>query len=164
NEANVSLLFAGTWGPSYGSLEYLAEYTGDPANYDSETNYSGNVHMRVDNEHQIFEGMEEKSTHLAIDRPYLSWFNQYSGRTIGSIGTGDRGFVGSGVAYKAVNEDSAHLLMSSHAASPWVSPYMGWTSVQQEVYLNGVDYLLNDTKYGELSGTVEDSEGESLEG
>src|SRR5699024_4284082 len=103
-------------------------------------------------------------THLAIDRPYLSWFNQYSGRTIGSIGTGDRGFVGSGVAYKAVNEDSAHLLMSSHAASPWVSPYMGWTSVQQEVYLNGVDYLLQDIKNGELSGTGEESEGESLEG
>src|SRR5699024_9730534 len=76
NEADVSLLFAGTWGPSYGSLKYLAEHTGDPANYDSERKNSGNVHMRVDNEHPIFDGMEEESTHLATVRPYLSLCNQ----------------------------------------------------------------------------------------
>lgn len=162
-EADVSLLFAGTWGPSYGSLRYLAEHTGDPATYDSEMGSGETVHLRVDQSHPIFEGLEEDSTHMTIDRNYLAWFNQYSGQTIGSTGTSDQGIVGSGVAYKGMTENSAHLLMSTHAVSPWVSPYVGWTSVQQQVYLNGINYLLDDTQFGEVSGTVVDSEDNPVE-
>ncbi|SHF76377.1 carboxypeptidase regulatory-like domain-containing protein [Ornithinibacillus halophilus] len=162
-EEKVSLVFADSWGPSYGSLRYLADFTGDPNQYDSYNGLNADIYLRVDEEHPITAGVEKGITQTTLTNGYAAWFNQYSGRHLATLGTSRDGFQGSGVAYKGVSEDSAHLLLSSHAASPWVSPYDGWTGTQQQIFLNGINYLLDEVEFGKVSGTITDSEGNALE-
>ena len=162
-EHDVSIVFADTWGPSYGSLRYLAEFTNDPASYDSYQRSSGSVQLRVEEEHPIFTGLDIGQVYTAIDNSHLAWFNQYSGRELASIGPSEEGFQGTGVAYKAMSENSAHLLLSSHAVSPWTSPYNGWTPVQQRIVLNGLEYLIDDVQFGSLKGNIVDKEGNAIE-
>ncbi|WP_377559013.1 carboxypeptidase regulatory-like domain-containing protein [Ornithinibacillus salinisoli] len=163
-EHDVSLVFADTWGPSYGSIKYLSDYTGDPAQEGSDTSSINNVILQVDEEHPILDGIDSGVTYTTLTNGYAAWFNQYSGRNLASVGPSDEGIQGTGVAYKGVTEESAHLLLSTHAASPWVSPFDGWTSVQQQIFLNGIDYLLEDAQFGTVSGVVTDDEGNPLEG
>ena len=136
-ENDVSLIFADTWGPSYGSLRQLWEYRGDPAQYGSEFSNT-QVRLRADVDHPIFEGIEKGVGLTTIENGHLAWFNQYSGRHLATVGTIQDGYEGTGVAYKGASEASGHLLLSTHAASPWTSPYNGWTFAQQQILLNGI--------------------------
>ncbi|MGP4081716.1 carboxypeptidase regulatory-like domain-containing protein [Pseudalkalibacillus sp. R45] len=161
-EHDVNLIFADQWGSSYGSIEHLNEYYGDPKEFDHQYD-GGAVRLEVDVAHPIFEGYEVGDRMTLFERTGdLTWFNQYSGRHLGSIGNTSLGFVGSGVAYKAVSEDSAHLLLSSHGAAPWISPLQGWLGAQQQILFNGIDFL-NEAEYGHVSGTVVDVDGEPVE-
>ena len=159
-EEDVNLIFADQWGPSYGSLRPLVEMFGDPASYGS--HYWGNdpVHIEVDHEHPIFGDWEE-GQRVTVLRGDFAWFNRYSGRNIGSTGNASMGMVGTGVAYKAVSEDSAHLLLSSHAANPWQSPTNGWMQPQQQILLNGIEFLM-EAQYGKLDGNVQDPDGNPI--
>ncbi len=160
-ENDVSVVFADTWGISYGSLRLLWEFYGDPAQYDSDY-YNATVRLRVDEEHPILDGLEKGGTYTIHHNGDLAWFNQYSGRHLATVGSSRIGMVGSGIAYKAVSEESAHLLLSTHSASPWVSPYNGWLTPQQQILINGVNFLL-DASYGQISGAVVDEEGNTIE-
>lgn len=162
-EHDVSLVFADTWGPSYGSLRYLHQYTNDPANYDSyQRATSGSVQIRADQEHPIVQDLEIGRTYTAIDNSHLAWFSQYSGRELATVGPSAEGFQGSGIAYKGMTENSAHVLLSTHSASPWTSPYNGWTSIQQQILINSIEYLLEDLQFGVLSGQITDSDGQPM--
>lgn len=164
-EENVSVVFADTWGPSYGSLRYLWEHIGDPIQYGSYYSANGTVFLRADvSEHPIFEGISTEGTFTTLTQGYSAWFNQYSGRHLATLGISNGGFQGSGIAYKGVTEDSAHLLLSTHAASPWVSPYENWTSSQQQILLNSLNFLLDDLSFGKVSGTITDTDGDPVEG
>ncbi|TYS72094.1 S8 family serine peptidase [Sutcliffiella horikoshii] len=160
-ENGVSVVFADTWGISYGSLRHLWEFRGDPAQYNSDYN-SATVRLRVNENHPILEGLEEDTNYDLHQNGDFVWFNQYSGRHLATVGSTRVGFVGSGVAYKGVSEDSAHLLLSTHAASPWVSPFNGWLPVQQQILLNGINYVM-DAEFGVVSGSVIDGEGNPLD-
>ncbi|MGM7703193.1 carboxypeptidase regulatory-like domain-containing protein [Pseudalkalibacillus sp. Hm43] len=162
NEHDVSLIFADQWGSSYGTIEHLHEYYGDPKEFAHQYD-GGAVRMQVDVEHPIFEGYQAGDRLTLFERTGdLTWFNQYSGRHLGTIGNGSLGFVGTGVAYKAVSEDSAHLLLSGHAAAPWISPLQGWLTDQQNILFNGIDFLI-DSDFGQVSGTVMDVDGNPVE-
>ncbi|HLR24189.1 MAG TPA: carboxypeptidase regulatory-like domain-containing protein [Candidatus Avipropionibacterium sp.] len=164
-EEDVSVVFADTWGPNYGGLRFLHQYLDDPANYDSYMSSSTSVstQVRVEENHPITKDIDIGKTYTAIDNGHLAWFSQYSGREIASVGSSRDGFTGSGIAYKGVSENTAHVLMSTHAASPWTSPYNGWSQTQQQLLLNTMDYLLEDLKFAGFSGTVVDSEGNPIE-
>ncbi|MBM7618235.1 subtilisin family serine protease/outer membrane protein assembly factor BamB/putative cell wall-binding protein [Bacillus tianshenii] len=160
-EKGVSIVFADTWGMSYGSLRHLWEFRNDPAQYNSDYE-SATIRLRVDEEHPIMAGLEKDSNYDIHSNGDFAWFNQYSGRHLATVGSTRIGFVGSGVAYKGVTEDSAHLLLSTHAASPWVSPFNGWLPTQQQILLNGINYVM-DAEFGGISGSVVDTEGNPLE-
>ncbi len=160
-ENGVSVVFADTWGISYGSLRHLWEFRNDPAQYNSDY-YDATVRLQVDEEHPILEGLEKGGNYDLHHNGDFVWFNQYSGRNLATVGSTRVGYVGSGVSYKGVNEDSAHLLLSTHTASPWISPFNGWLPTQQQILLNGIDFLL-DAEFGEVSGSVVDTDGNPME-
>ncbi|MDQ0352286.1 subtilisin family serine protease/outer membrane protein assembly factor BamB/5-hydroxyisourate hydrolase-like protein (transthyretin family) [Alkalibacillus filiformis] len=158
---NVHIVFADTWGPSYGSIRHLVDYYNDPEEI-SHTYNSGTVSMQVDESHPIFDGYDVGDTLTLYEQGGdFAWFNEYSGREISSIGSSQLGMVGTGVGYKAITEDSAHLLLASHAASPWVSPYQGWLPDMQNTFLNSIEYLQN-VEFGEVNGTIEDQSGNPI--
>lgn len=156
-EAEVHLVFADTWGGSYGSIHHLVDYMNDPQELSHDYS-SGSVSLRVTEEHPIFDGYEE-GDYLTLNGRSgdFAWFNQYSGRDLAEIGSEQLGFVGTGVAYKPVSENSAHLLLSAHTASPWTSPFQGWQQDMQNVFLNSMDYLLS-ASFGHVTGTVTNEE------
>ncbi|WP_062351932.1 carboxypeptidase regulatory-like domain-containing protein [Bacillus kwashiorkori] len=159
-EADVSIIFADAWGNSYGSIEHLVNYYNDPKEY-SQRFGNQKVQLRVDVEHPIFTGFE-KGQHLNLYQGDFAWFNNYSGRNIATISSDATGYVGTGVAYKAVSNNSAHVLLASHAASPWVSPLYDWLPDMQSIFINSIDYLLNPN-FGTIKGTVMNSDGDSIE-
>ncbi|WP_216647492.1 carboxypeptidase regulatory-like domain-containing protein [Bacillus sp. THAF10] len=161
DEHGVSVVFADTWGISYGSLRHLWEFRNDPAQYDSDYN-PATIRLRVNETHPILEGLDVNTNYDLHHNGDFVWFNQYSGRNLASVGSTRLGFVGAGVAYKGVTEDSAHLLLSTGAASPWVSPFNGWLPTQQQIMLNGVRYVM-DAEFGEVSGSVVDENGNPLD-
>lgn len=149
-QAGVSLVFADQWGISWGSIRHLHEFYGDPASIDSV--YSrAHVTLDVDVAHPIF-GQAEVGQRLQLYTGEAEWFNQYSGRHLGTLATSRDGPRGSGVAYKAVSEDSAHLLLSTHSATPWVST-VDWLAPQQQILVNGIRFLLS-AEFGKVSGRV----------
>jgi outer membrane protein assembly factor BamB len=161
-EAGVSVVFADTWGMSYGSIWQLNEFYQDPRELGSDY-YNAKITLQIDQEHPILAGFNAGQRVDLYERSgEFSWFNQYTGRELATIGSSRLGFVGAGVAYKGVSEDSAHLLLSSHAASPWISPYNGWLQPQQQILVNGIQFLM-EAEFGQLSGIVVDTAGDPVE-
>ena len=158
---NVSIIFTDQWGSNYGSIHHLKDFYQNPKELGHDYD-GGEVTIRVEAEHPIFKGYNtgDKINVLEHNADF-AWFNQYSGRTIGKIGNTDLGFVGSGIAYNAVSEDSAHLLLSSHATVPWESS-KAWLRGQQQILFNSIDYLYN-AEYGKITGSVTNAAGEPVE-
>lgn len=158
---NVSIIFTDQWGANYGSIHHLADYLKNPKEIGHDYD-GGEVRVQVEAEHPIFKGYKPGDRISVLeDNADFAWFNQYSGRTVGKIGNTELGFVGSGIAYNAVSEYSAHLLLSSHSTVPWESS-KAWLGGQQQILLNSIDYLYN-AKFGKVSGTVVNSAGEPVE-
>lgn len=158
---NVSIIFTDQWGANYGSIHHLKDFLQNPKELGHDYD-GGEVRIQVEAEHTIFKGYKPGDRiNVLENNADFAWFNQYSGRTIGKIGNTDLGFVGSGVAYNAVSEDSAHLLLSSHASILWESA-KGWLRGQQQILFNSIDYLYN-AEFGKISGTVTNAAGEPVE-
>lgn len=157
-EHDVNLVFADSWGANYGSVGQLVEFTEDPKEL-AHFYGMGQVRMQVDVAHPIFKDLEQGERVTLFTRTgEFAWFNQYSGRHIATIGSTTQGMKGSGVAYKAVSENSAHLLLSNLGASPWISPLQGWLPDMQSLLFNGLRFL-TDTEFGAVTGTVMNAEG-----
>jgi outer membrane protein assembly factor BamB/subtilisin family serine protease len=157
---NVSIIFTDQWGANYGSIHHLKDYYQDPEELGHDYD-GGEVRIQVEAEHPIFKGYKsgDRINVLENDADF-AWFNQFSGRTIGKIGNTDLGFVGSGIGYKAVSEDSAHLLLSSHATVPWESS-KAWLRGQQQILFNSIDYLYK-AEYGKITGSVTNAAGDPV--
>ncbi|WP_197277498.1 carboxypeptidase regulatory-like domain-containing protein [Bacillus sp. FJAT-27245] len=163
NEANkydVSIIFTDQWGQNYGSIHQLKDYFNNPGDLGHSYDV-GAVMLKVESEHPILKGYKIGSEiPLLMHDADFAWFNHFSGRTIGKIGTTEIGYVGSGVAYQAVSENSAHLLLSSSASVPWETTD-GWLQGQKQILLNSVDYLYA-SQFGKVSGTVVDADGKPV--
>lgn len=161
-EHEVNLVFADSWGAGYGSIRQLTEYNQDPkqiAHYYG----MGQVRLQVEEEHPILSGFNKGDRITLFTRTGdFAWFNQHSGRHLASIGSTTQGMKGTGISYKAVSENSAHLLLANHGASPWISPLQGWLPDMQAVLFNGLNYL-QDTEFGKVTGTVVDLEGNPVQ-
>ncbi|WHX38711.1 carboxypeptidase regulatory-like domain-containing protein [Mesobacillus sp. AQ2] len=161
-EANdVSIIFTDQWGSNYGSIHHLKDFYNNPKELGHDYDV-GEIRIQVEAEHPIFKGYKAGDRINVLERNAdFAWFNDYSGRTIGKIGSTDQGFVGAGIAYNAVSEDSAHLLLSSHATVPWKSS-KAWLRGQQQILFNSIDYLYN-VKYGKVTGKITNSSGQPIE-
>ncbi|WP_226676413.1 carboxypeptidase regulatory-like domain-containing protein [Mesobacillus jeotgali] len=158
---NVSIIFTDQWGANYGSIHHLKDFFQDPKDLGHDYD-GGEVRIQVEAEHPIFKGYKPGDRiNVLENNADFAWFNQYSGRTIGKIGNTDQGFVGSGIAYNAVSEGSAHLLLSSHATVPWESS-KAWLRGQQQILFNSIDYLYK-AEYGKITGSVTNAAGEPVE-
>jgi outer membrane protein assembly factor BamB/subtilisin family serine protease/5-hydroxyisourate hydrolase-like protein (transthyretin family) len=158
---HVSIVFTDQWGANYGSIHHLKDYFQDPKELGHDYD-GGEVRIQVEAEHPIFNGFKTgERINVLENNADFAWFNQYSGRTIGKIGNTDLGFVGSGIAYNAVSEDSAHLLLSSHATVPWESS-KAWLRGQQQILFNSIDYLYH-AEYGKITGSVTNAAGEPVQ-
>lgn len=159
---DVNLIFADSWGSSYGTIRQLTEYNQDPKEI-AHYNGMGQVRLQVDEEHPILNGYNKGDRITLFTRTGdFAWFNQHSGRHLASIGSTTQGTKGTGISYKAVSENSAHLLLANHGASPWISPLQGWLPDMQNVLLNGLNYL-HDTEFGKVTGTIVDLEGNPVQ-
>ncbi|WP_158587461.1 carboxypeptidase regulatory-like domain-containing protein [Neobacillus notoginsengisoli] len=158
---NVSLIFTDQWGSNYGSIHHLKDFYNNPA--DLGHDYSvGEVMLKIEADHPITKGYKVgNEVPVLVRHADFAWFNHYSGRTVGKIGATQIGYVGAGVAYQAVSENSAHLLLSSHSSAPWETTE-GWQQGNYRILFNSLDYLFN-AQYGKVSGTVADGTGNPLE-
>ncbi|MCD8509705.1 MAG: carboxypeptidase regulatory-like domain-containing protein [Bacillus sp. (in: Bacteria)] len=162
NDHDVDIVFVDAWGSNYGSVRHLTQFMHDPALIAHHYG-TGQVRLQVDEEHPILDGFSKGDRVTLYTRNGdFAWFNNYSGRHLATVGSTTQGFVGTGVAYKAVSENSAHLLLASHAAAPWISPLQGWLPAHQTVFFNGIDFLL-DSQFGKLTGTVVNEAGAAVE-
>ncbi|WP_339145544.1 carboxypeptidase regulatory-like domain-containing protein [Sutcliffiella sp. BMC8] len=154
----VNLVFADSWGSGYGSIRQLTEYNLDPKEI-AHYNGMGQVRLQVDEEHPILNGFSKGDRITLFTRTGdFAWFNQHSGRHLASIGSTTQGTKGTGISYKAVSENAAHLLLANHGASPWISPLQGWLPDMQAILFNGLRYL-HDAEFGKVTGTVVDLDG-----
>jgi subtilisin family serine protease/outer membrane protein assembly factor BamB len=161
-EHHVNLVFADSWGANYGTVRQLTEFMQDPKEI-AHYNGGGQVRLQVDEEHPIFDGFTKGDRITLFTRTGdFAWFNQHSGRHLASIGSTTQGMKGTGVSYKPVSENSAHLLLVNHGASPWISPLQGWLPDMQTVLFNGLRYL-QEAEYGKVVGTVVDSDGNPVQ-
>lgn len=161
-EHEVNLVFADSWGSGYGSIRQLTEYNLDPKEI-AHYNGMGQVRLQVDEEHPILDGFSKGDRITLFTRTGdFAWYNQHSGRHLASIGSTTQGTKGTGVSYKAVSENSAHLLLANHGASPWISPLQGWLPDMQAVLFNGLRYL-HDAEFGKVMGTVVDLDGNPVQ-
>lgn len=159
---DVNLVFADSWGSSYGTIRQLTEYKQDPKEI-AHYNGMGQVRLKVDEEHPILNGFNKGDRITLFTRTGdFAWFNQHSGRHLASIGSTTQGTKGTGISYKAVSENSAHLLLANHGASPWISPLQGWLPDMQTVLFNGLNYL-HDTDFGKVTGTIVDLDGNPVQ-
>lgn len=162
NANDVDIVFADTWGSNYGSIEHLVNFKGDPSEL-SQRYGGGSAFIEVTKEHPIFNGYSKGDLMtLIFGDGDFTWFNGYSGINLGKIGSDKLGLIGTGVAYKPVSEDSAHVLLSAHSASPWVSPSRGWSEDMVNILLNSIQYL-QEAKFGKVTGTITNSSGEPVE-
>ncbi|OCA81484.1 hypothetical protein A8F94_21640 [Bacillus sp. FJAT-27225] len=161
NQNNVSIIFTDQWGMNYGSIHHLKDYYNNPSDLGHDYDV-GEVRLKVESEHPILKGYKAGAeiSMLPHDADF-AWFNHYTGRTIGKIGTTEIGYVGSGVAYQAVSESSVHLLLSSFASAPWEQTD-SWLQGQRQILLNSLDFLYG-TEFGKVSGKIVDSNGEPIE-
>jgi subtilisin family serine protease/outer membrane protein assembly factor BamB len=160
-EHDVHLIFVDTWGATYGTIEQLQKFNQDPKELAHYTG-RGTVQMKVDVEHPIFKGYKKGDTLTLYNRVGdFAWFNQYSGKSLATISNTEIGEKGMGVAFKPVSEKSAHVLLASHGASPWISPLQGWLPDMQNILFNTIDYLKN-AKYGKLTGRILNPAGEPI--
>jgi len=164
-EHDVDLVFVDAWGINYGSVEQLHQYQKDPKEF--KTHYSmskGIVQLKIDKTHPILEGYEIGDKLSLFSRTSdFAWINQYSGTHLATVGNTNIGDAGTGVAYKPVSENSAHVILANHAATPWISPLQGWSKDMTNILYNTMDYLL-EAKYGVFKGKLVDSEGNILQG
>jgi outer membrane protein assembly factor BamB/subtilisin family serine protease len=161
NVNNVSIIFTDQWGANYGSIHHLKDYYGNPADIGHDYDV-GEVRLKVEAEHPILKGYKAGAEIPMLgNNADFAWFNQYSGRTIGKIGTTELGYIGSGIAYQAVSENSAHLLLSSFASVPWEQTE-SWLVGQHQILLNSLDYLYN-SQFGKVTGKVVNSAGNPIE-
>ncbi|ALC90883.1 hypothetical protein AM500_14640 [Bacillus sp. FJAT-18017] len=161
NENNVSIVFTDQWGSNYGSIHHLKDYYGNPAEIGHSYDV-GEVRLKVEAEHPILKGYKAGTeVSLLGNDADFAWFNHYTGRTIGKIGTTEIGYVGSGIAYQAVSENSAHLLLSSFASVPWEQTD-SWLQAQNQIIMNSLDYLY-DAQFGKVAGKVVNSSGEPIQ-
>ena len=155
--AETSVIFVDTWGLSYGSIEQLRKYLGDPAQTGSGYN-DGEVSLIARAEHPLTAGLPigERVPILAPDTEY-AWFAGYGGRSLADVYLGDAGrTVGSGIGVEARTMDSVHVLLSLHGASPWSGPTTTWQAAGRQVFLNAVAYALS-AEFGTVSGTITDA-------
>ncbi|CAG9622442.1 carboxypeptidase regulatory-like domain-containing protein [Sutcliffiella rhizosphaerae] len=161
-EHNVHLVFTDSWGSNYGSIHHLNDFQQDPKEM-AHFNGSGQVRLQVDEEHPILNGFTKGDRVTLFTRTGdFAWFNQYSGRHLASIGSTTQGMRGTGISYKAVSENSAHLLLANHGGSPWISPLQGWLPEMQTILFNGLDFLM-ETDFGKMIGTVVDLDGNPVQ-
>ncbi|MEW8970635.1 MAG: carboxypeptidase regulatory-like domain-containing protein, partial [Mesobacillus sp.] len=157
---HVSIIFTDQWGANYGSIHHLKDFFQDPKELGHDYD-GGEVRIQVEAEHPIFKDYEiGDRINVLENNADFAWFNQYSGRTIGKIGNTDQGFIGSGIGYNPVSEDSAHLLLSSHATVPWESS-KAWLRGQQQILFNSIEYLYN-AEFGKITGSVTNAAGEPV--
>ncbi|GAB3793338.1 carboxypeptidase regulatory-like domain-containing protein [Virgibacillus kimchii] len=162
SDQGVSIVFANTWGLNYGSIPHLSEFYHDPETVQHDYGRTG-ISLVIEQEHPILGDTAAGDRITVMNSGMASWFNGYSGRNLATLGSRQIGDVGTGVAYKPVTQDSAHLLLSTHAAASWNSPVQNWLPVQHDILTNGVSYLLDDTSYGQVDGNVVNQQGEPLE-
>jgi outer membrane protein assembly factor BamB len=152
----TSIVFLDTWGISYGSIEHLKKYLGDPATTGS--GYSdGEVSLVARAAHPLTAalGAGARVPVLAPDSEY-AWFAGFGGRSVADVYIGAAGrTVGSGIGYAPTGYGSANVLLSLHGASPWAGPTLSWQPTATALFTDAVDYALGAT-FGAAAGTVTD--------
>ncbi|MEN2768564.1 carboxypeptidase regulatory-like domain-containing protein [Ornithinibacillus xuwenensis] len=161
-EADVSIVFTDVWGPSYGSITDLVTHYQDPASLQSDYSDAA-ISLQLNEEHPIFEGFHSGDQIPIMNEGKGSWFNGFSGRNLATVSSSRLGEVGTGVAYKAVSQNSAHLLLANNATASWNLPTQNWLQAQHDLLVNSVQYLLEDASYGQLNGQIVDQSGNPLQ-
>ncbi|WP_047981800.1 carboxypeptidase regulatory-like domain-containing protein [Ornithinibacillus contaminans] len=160
--ADVSVIFTDVWGPSYGSISDLVTHYQDPVSLESDFN-DASISLKVSQDHPIFDDYSQGDEIPIMNSGKGSWFNGFSGRNLATVISGRLGNVGAGVAYKAVSENSAHLLLANNSTASWNLPTQHWLQPQHNVLVNSVQFLLDDAAFGKLTGQVTDQQGNPVQ-
>ena len=155
DEAQVDLVFNGTYGVTEGGLRLLEAY-GDGVTVGGQGYRDGAVGLTDLAEHPIFSDVADP-THIVGDDGYYSWLSAYPGESLATLTVGEE-TLGTAVAFEERTGTSGHLLLSFAAVSDYMGPDRGWTEGTEQLVLGSLQWLLEagDTVAPELTWTPAD--------
>lgn len=161
NRHDLPVIWMGNY--SRGSIRYLTEHLGDPAERDQGT-LDGAVTTTVTADHPLTAGLPEAFAPTDSGRMY-STFTGYSGTTVATIAS-EEGPAGDSIAYDGRTVGSVDVLLSTAGASSYGAPGTRekrahyFTPETERVMVNALQWGLTAQGLGaDTRGTVVDSAG-----
>ena len=139
DEAQVDLLFTGTYGVTEGGIRLLEAH--DEAVAVGGQGYrDGAVGLTDLAEHPVLAGVTDPAG-IVADDGYYSWLSGHRGDALATLTVGGEP-VGTAVAFEQRTELSGHLLLSFAAVSDYMGPDRGWTGETEQVMVDALEWLL----------------------
>jgi len=139
DDAQVDLVFTGTYGVTEGGIRLLEEH-GDGVTVGGQGYRDGAVGLTDVADHPIFADVADPA-HILADDSYYSWLSAYSGDALATLTVGGAG-TGTAVAFEQRTDLSGHLLLSFAAVSDYMGPDRGWTEGTEQVMVDSLEWLL----------------------
>ncbi|HEX6338984.1 MAG TPA: carboxypeptidase regulatory-like domain-containing protein, partial [Jiangellaceae bacterium] len=159
NRSGVPVLWMGQH--QRGAIQYLNEYTGDPAVIGEGAN-DGQVTATVVEEHPLVAGLPDQFD-LMVPNGRYTHFDDFGGTTVATLTAGGE-LRGSTIAYRGRTAETVDVLLSTMTASTWgapgtrQSPTLNWTPEAERVYVNALAWALDARGLGgQVIGTVRSS-------
>ncbi len=158
DEAGTSLIVLDQWSLAYGSLRPYAQVTGQPGEVDVQYTNQGAVWLEEVVDHPITASLPDTDRVPLLTSGHHAWFHDYDGLTLGTLGADQTGHKGGGIGYEPRTFDSNHVLLPSHAPTPWAGPDINWQAPMTDLLIGSVGHAVT-AEYGEVAGTVTDTDG-----
>ncbi len=160
--AGTSIVALDQWALSYGSVDTLLEATGDPGTVETEYYSSGRIWLEDVQPHPITDGVDEERVQLLDSGSHFGWLEGYSGLSLATLGSDAEGYHGAGIGLERRSLEHAHILLPSHAPTPWDGPSSTWEPAMSTLLVDAVEHAI-DGEYGAVAGAVTDESGDPVE-
>jgi outer membrane protein assembly factor BamB/subtilisin family serine protease len=142
DEAQVSLVFGGTWAVDRGGIRLLERYT-DRVVVGTQGYGDGPVQLTgFDPAHPLTTGLPDPAT-LIVDGGYYSVIEDYVGEPLADLHVtrdGGEPVTGMAAGWAWRTADSVEILLSASAVTEAVGPGLGWTPEGGQLLVNAIEW------------------------
>ncbi|QSB16300.1 carboxypeptidase regulatory-like domain-containing protein [Natronosporangium hydrolyticum] len=143
DEAEVSLIFTGTWGVDRGGVRLLERHT-DRVTVGAQGYGDGPVQLTgFDPEHPAFARLGDDPATLIVEGGYYSVLAEYVGEPLAELTVardGDDPVTGPAVGWDRRTAGSVEVLLSASAVTEAVGPGLGWTDEAGRLLVDTIDW------------------------
>jgi hypothetical protein len=143
DQAEVSLVFTGTWAVDRGGIRLLERYT-DRVTVGAQGFGDGPVRLTgFDPEHPVFAGLGTDPATLIVEGGYYSVLAEYAGRPLAELDVPrDAGepVTGLAVGWDWRTAGSVEVLLSASAVTEAVGPGLGWTPEGGQLVVDAIGW------------------------